>query len=160
MSEAWEPCKIDTSLPPPQQSLFLLPWLSPYTSASAILPYLSLTYQIRVNTVDLHLGGPLKPVFCILFRNVGCHDCTVSKRSRASDTVQKGKVVPVLNCVRKTFGGVGLELHHSRWMWVIASCPGRFTSGERTSGTHWIGGLYGPRAGLGAVEKRTGCSLH
>jgi hypothetical protein len=35
-----------------------------------------------------------------------------------------------------------------------ASRPGRFTSGERTPGTHWIGDLVGPRAGLEDVEKR------
>jgi hypothetical protein len=31
--------------------------------------------------------------------------------------------------------------------------PGRFTPGEITPGTHWIGGWVGPRAGLDAVEK-------
>jgi hypothetical protein len=29
-----------------------------------------------------------------------------------------------------------------------------FTSGERVTDTHWIGGSVGPRAGLNAVEKR------
>jgi hypothetical protein len=32
--------------------------------------------------------------------------------------------------------------------------PGRFTPGERTPGTHWIGGSVGSRAGLDDVEKR------
>jgi hypothetical protein len=36
-----------------------------------------------------------------------------------------------------------------------ASRPGRFTSGERTPGTHWIGGWVDPRAKLDDVEKRT-----
>jgi hypothetical protein len=35
-----------------------------------------------------------------------------------------------------------------------ASRSGRFTPGERTPGTHWIGGWVGPRAGLDTVEKR------
>jgi hypothetical protein len=35
-----------------------------------------------------------------------------------------------------------------------ASCPGRFTPGERAPGTHWIGGWVGPRPGLNDVEKR------
>jgi hypothetical protein len=35
-----------------------------------------------------------------------------------------------------------------------ASCPCRFTPGERAPGTHLIGGWVGPRAGLGEVEKR------
>jgi hypothetical protein len=35
-----------------------------------------------------------------------------------------------------------------------ASRPGRFTSRERTPGTHWIGCWLGPRAVLGAVVKR------
>jgi hypothetical protein len=35
-----------------------------------------------------------------------------------------------------------------------ASRPGRFTPGERTRGTPWIGGWVDPRAGLDDVEKR------
>jgi hypothetical protein len=35
-----------------------------------------------------------------------------------------------------------------------ASRPSRFTPGERASGTHWIGGCVGPRAGLDDVEKK------
>jgi hypothetical protein len=35
-----------------------------------------------------------------------------------------------------------------------ASCPCRFTSGERAPGTCWIRGWVGPRFGLDAVEKR------
>jgi hypothetical protein len=35
-----------------------------------------------------------------------------------------------------------------------ASRPGRFTPREKTSGSHWIGGWVGPRAGLDAVVKR------
>jgi hypothetical protein len=35
-----------------------------------------------------------------------------------------------------------------------ASLPGRFTLGERTSRTHWIGSWLDPRAGLNAVENR------
>jgi hypothetical protein len=34
------------------------------------------------------------------------------------------------------------------------SGPGRFTPGEKGSGTHWIGGWVGLRAGLDDVEKR------
>jgi hypothetical protein len=35
-----------------------------------------------------------------------------------------------------------------------ASRPGRFTPGERTHGTHWIGRWVNPRAGRVGVEKR------
>jgi hypothetical protein len=35
-----------------------------------------------------------------------------------------------------------------------ASRPGRFTTGERAPGTHWIGGWVDPKAGLEDVEKR------
>jgi hypothetical protein len=35
-----------------------------------------------------------------------------------------------------------------------ASCPCRFTPGEKSHGTHLIGGWVGPRAGLDDVEKR------
>jgi hypothetical protein len=34
-----------------------------------------------------------------------------------------------------------------------ASSPGRFTPEERVTGTHWIGGWLGPRAGLDETEK-------
>jgi hypothetical protein len=35
-----------------------------------------------------------------------------------------------------------------------ASLSGRFTLGERTPGTHWIGGWVNPRGGLDVVERR------
>jgi hypothetical protein len=35
-----------------------------------------------------------------------------------------------------------------------ASRPCRFSPGERTPGTHWIGGWVDPRAGMEDVEKR------
>jgi hypothetical protein len=34
-----------------------------------------------------------------------------------------------------------------------ASRPGRFTSGERATGTHWMEGRVDPRAGLDDMEK-------
>jgi hypothetical protein len=34
-----------------------------------------------------------------------------------------------------------------------AARTGRFTPGERAPGTHWIGGLVDPRAGLDDMEK-------
>jgi hypothetical protein len=37
---------------------------------------------------------------------------------------------------------------------LLASRPGRYTSGERPPSTHWIGGCLGPTASLDAVEKR------
>jgi hypothetical protein len=33
------------------------------------------------------------------------------------------------------------------------SRPGRFTPGERATGTHWIEGWMGPRSGLDDVEE-------
>jgi hypothetical protein len=35
-----------------------------------------------------------------------------------------------------------------------ASCPCRFTHGERAPATHWIGGWVDPRASLDEVEKK------
>jgi hypothetical protein len=35
-----------------------------------------------------------------------------------------------------------------------ASRPGRFTSGERAPGTHWIGGWVNPRTGLNDVKRK------
>jgi hypothetical protein len=40
-----------------------------------------------------------------------------------------------------------------------ASLPGRSSPGERALGTHWVGGLVDPTAGLGDVEKRKFLSL-
>jgi hypothetical protein len=34
-----------------------------------------------------------------------------------------------------------------------ASCPGRFTPGERAPDIHWIGGWVGPRTGLDDMKK-------
>jgi hypothetical protein len=59
----------------------------------------------------------------------------------------------------KVYGGVEVQIHifltstlaGGEWS---ASHPGRFTPGERASGTHWIGGWVDPRAGLDDVKKR------
>jgi hypothetical protein len=59
----------------------------------------------------------------------------------------------------KVYGRVDVQIHilltsalvKGEWS---ASYPGRFTPGERSPGTHWIGGSVGPRAGLDDVEKR------
>jgi hypothetical protein len=59
----------------------------------------------------------------------------------------------------KAYGGVDVKIHiflnsaldGSEWS---ASRPGRFTPRERVPGTHWIGDLVSPRAGLADVEKR------
>jgi hypothetical protein len=37
--------------------------------------------------------------------------------------------------------------------WSVSQ-PGRFTPGERTPRTHWIGGWVDPRAGLNTVERK------
>jgi hypothetical protein len=43
----------------------------------------------------------------------------------------------------------------TRWGWVVSVTPRpRFTPGERTPGTHWIGGWVGPRARLEAGVRR------
>jgi hypothetical protein len=43
----------------------------------------------------------------------------------------------------------------TRWERVVSVTPRpRFTPGERTPGTHWIGGWVGPRAGLDAGARR------
>jgi hypothetical protein len=51
---------------------------------------------------------------------------------------------------KKAYGGfITSALVEGEWS---ASRPGRFTSGERAVGTHWIGGWVGPRAGLDDIE--------
>jgi hypothetical protein len=58
----------------------------------------------------------------------------------------------------KAYGGANVQIHvlltsipvGGEW---LASCPGRFTPGERAPGTHWMGGWVGPKTGLDAVEK-------
>jgi hypothetical protein len=43
----------------------------------------------------------------------------------------------------------------TRWGWVVSVMPRpRFTPGERTPSTHWIGGWLGLRAGLNAGARR------
>jgi hypothetical protein len=56
----------------------------------------------------------------------------------------------------KIYGGVDVQIQVFLTSALVggewsASRPARFTAGERTPGTHWIGGWVGPRAGLGAV---------
>jgi hypothetical protein len=59
----------------------------------------------------------------------------------------------------KAYRGIDVEFHiclnsvlaGGEWS---ASRLGRFTPGERATGTHWIGGWVDPRAGLDDVEKR------
>jgi hypothetical protein len=60
----------------------------------------------------------------------------------------------------KAYGGVDVRVQTHvfltsalvRGEWS-ASRHGRFTPGERTPGTHWVGGWVGPRAGLDDLEK-------
>jgi hypothetical protein len=57
----------------------------------------------------------------------------------------------------KAYKGVDVYIHiffTSALAGASASRPCRFTPGERTPGTHWIGGWVGPRAGLDDVENR------
>jgi hypothetical protein len=57
----------------------------------------------------------------------------------------------------KAYGGVDVQIHifltsalaGGEWS---ASRPGRFTTGERATGTHWIGSWVGPRACMDDVE--------
>jgi hypothetical protein len=58
---------------------------------------------------------------------------------------------------RYSHGGAWVERRYSSysfgtiWWWVVSVTPRpRFTPGERTPGTHWIGGWVGLRAGLDA----------
>jgi hypothetical protein len=59
----------------------------------------------------------------------------------------------------KTYGRVDVHSHVFLISVLIggewsASRPGRFTTGEKDPGTHWIGRWVNPRAGLEDVEKR------
>jgi hypothetical protein len=59
----------------------------------------------------------------------------------------------------KAYGGVDVEIHIFLTSALVggewsASRLGRFTSGDRAPGTHWIGGWVDPRAGLDDLEKR------
>jgi hypothetical protein len=59
----------------------------------------------------------------------------------------------------KAYGGVDVQIHifltsaFAVGGWS-ASRPGRFTPGENSLSTHWIGGWVDPRAGLDNVKKR------
>jgi hypothetical protein len=56
----------------------------------------------------------------------------------------------------KNYGEVDVLTHVSLTSvlieWLV-SRPCRLTTGERAPGTHWIGGLLGPWAGLDDMEK-------
>jgi hypothetical protein len=48
----------------------------------------------------------------------------------------------------------------ARWRWVVGFTPRPlYSSGEKASSTHWIGGWVGPRTGLDAMGKRKIVSL-
>jgi hypothetical protein len=57
----------------------------------------------------------------------------------------------------KTYVKVEVKLHVFLTLTLVGdewstSRPGRFTPGEGTPGTDWIGGWVGPRVGLDAVK--------
>jgi hypothetical protein len=59
----------------------------------------------------------------------------------------------------KAYGGVVVYIHVSLTSALVggeqsASIPGRFTLGERASGTNWIGGWVGLRAGENSCPHR------
>jgi hypothetical protein len=59
----------------------------------------------------------------------------------------------------KAYGRMDVYIHDFFTLALVrgewsASLPGRFTPGERASGTHWIGGWVGSRTGLDDVKKR------
>jgi hypothetical protein len=59
----------------------------------------------------------------------------------------------------KTYVGVDEQIHGFLTLALAggewsASRPCRFTPGESSSDTHWIGGWVDPRAGVDDVEKR------
>jgi hypothetical protein len=60
----------------------------------------------------------------------------------------------------KTYGGVDVQIHVFFFASALvggewsASRPGGFIPRERVSGTRWIGGWIGSRAGLDDMEKR------
>jgi hypothetical protein len=41
----------------------------------------------------------------------------------------------------------------TRWRWLSTSHPGRFTPGEKTPSSNWMGGRVGFTTGLDTVEK-------
>jgi hypothetical protein len=72
------------------------------------------------------------------------------------------KIVPLLNQLSTTpWRRMGEWMYISTCFLVSAlaggewwaSRPGRFTSGEKDQGAHWMGGWVGPRAGLDNMER-------
>jgi hypothetical protein len=64
----------------------------------------------------------------------------------------------------KAYGGVDIYIHMFLTSALVggewsAQRIGRFTLGEITPVTHWIGGWLDPRAGLDDLEKRKSLSL-
>jgi hypothetical protein len=53
----------------------------------------------------------------------------------------------------KRYGGVDVQIHVSLTLALVGGEWSASRSGERATGTHWIGGYVGPRTGLDDVEK-------
>jgi hypothetical protein len=68
--------------------------------------------------------------------------CLINLALCYEDVWGSGGIAPTIHC--QTRDGVDWSYSH----------PGRFTPGERSPGTHCIGGWVGPTAGLDAVENR------
>jgi hypothetical protein len=53
-------------------------------------------------------------------------------------------------------GGIASRIHNhgTRWTCDQLHAPAALSQGERTPGTHWIGGWVGPRADSDAMENR------
>jgi hypothetical protein len=66
------------------------------------------------------------------------------------------QIVPVIfepPCTNAVFLYLG-----TRWRWMVASCPGRFTLGQMFTGTYWAEIWVGPKVGLLSFEQ-TGISF-
>jgi hypothetical protein len=64
-------------------------------------------------------------------------------------------LIHTMNECKKTGGTAPLILNPgNRKAWVVSVTLGHFTFGKRAPGTHWSWGWVGPRAGLGALEKK------
>jgi hypothetical protein len=83
----------------------------------------------------------------------------VEPRKEERRTVKLSPCLPKYHSAMKMYWGVEVWLHifltsaldGGDWS---ASLSGRFTSRERATGSHWIGGWVGPRAGSDAMVKR------
>jgi hypothetical protein len=110
------------------------------------IKYNSLKHTVKTTRVTVYYILPcLLRLHEVIIANikVKLSLCVINKTPRHEDASGSGDTVPPF---------LTSVLDGGEWS---ASRSGHFISGGRASGTHWVGGWVGPRAGLDAADRKT-----